>query len=143
MVPLSSTMFEVRAAAAKVTFVADEKGKISKMLVYMNGTESTARRLLDFDPSSVNLTEFTGEYFSEELNTTYSMVVESGKLVARHFRTGDVILSPQKEDAFSGDKWYFGLVEFTRDGNKTVTGCKVGSSRVKGLRFKKMTGVKI
>ena len=71
-------------------------------------------------------------------NTTYTFVVESGKLIARHFRTGDVRMTPTGSDVFSCNRWYFGQVEFIRDGNKKITGCKVGGGRVRNLRFDKV-----
>jgi CubicO group peptidase (beta-lactamase class C family) len=141
MIPLSESEFEVRPVQAKVNFPKDENGKITKMIVHMNGQEITALRLPDFDPSAVNLTELTGDFYSPELNTTYTFLVESGKLIARHFRTGDVNLTPSKEDVFSGDQWYFSHVEFVRDGNNKVNGCKVGTGRVSNLRFNKVTTV--
>lgn len=98
----------------------------------------TAPQLPAFDPASVNLAELTGEYYSDELNTGYTFVIESGKLIARHFRTGDVILTPVKENIFGGDQWYFGQIEFVRDENKKITGCKVGGGRVRNLKFIRM-----
>ena len=109
----------------------------------MGGQEITARRLPDFDPATVSLAEFTGDYYSPELNTTYTFVVESGKLIARHFRTGDVALTPFKTDAFSGNQWYFGQVEIIRDSSNQVTGCKIGTGRVTNLRFDKVNPVKV
>jgi CubicO group peptidase (beta-lactamase class C family) len=141
MTPLSETEFSVPAAQAKVSFSAGDDGKITKMMVYMGGQEITARRLPDFDASTVNLDELTGDFYSPELNTTYTFLVESGKLVARHFRTGDVKLAPAKVDVFSGNQWYFGLVEFIRDGNNRITGCKVGNGRVSNLKFEKVIAV--
>ncbi len=138
MTPLSQTEFSVPAAQAKVSFSAGDDGKITKMMVYMGGQEITARRLPDFDPATVNLDELTGDFYSTELNTTYTFLVESGKLIARHFRTGDVKLAPAKADVFSGNQWYFGLVEFIRDGNNRITGCKVGNGRVSNLKFEKV-----
>jgi len=137
MTPVSSKTFEVKVVPATVTFNRDETGKISKIKVLMNGEEHWALRLPDFDPATVNVTEFTGDYFSPELSTTYSFVVESGKLIARHFRTGDVHLILVKPDQFSGDQWYFGNVEFIRDNNNTITGCKVSTGRVRNLKFEK------
>jgi len=138
MIPLSASEFEVKPVQAKVSFPKDENGKVTKMIVNMNGQEINAPRLPDFDPSTVNLEELTGDFYSPELNTTYTFVVESGKLIARHFRTGDVRMTPSKTDVFSGDRWYFSHVEFIRDGNKKVTGCKVGNGRVSNLRFDKV-----
>ncbi len=143
MTPLSETEFSVPAAQAKVNFPTDPDGKITKMIVQMGGQEISARRMPDFDPSTVNLAELTGDYYSPELNTTYTFVVKSGKLVARHFRTGDIDLTPFKTDAFSGNQWYFGQVQIIRDANNQVTGCKVGSGRVVDLKFDKVNPVKV
>jgi CubicO group peptidase (beta-lactamase class C family) len=136
MTPVSSTTFDVKIVSARVTFARDEQGKISKMKVSMNGEEHDAIKLPDFDLSAVNLDEYTGDYFSPELCTTYSFVVESGKLIARHFRTGDIHLSLIKPDQFSGDQWYFGDIKFVRD-NKII-GCLVSTGRVRNLRFLKI-----
>jgi hypothetical protein len=65
------------------------------------------------------------------------MVVESGKLIARHFRTGDVLLTLNKPDQFSGNRWYFGKVAFTRDSNGKIAGCNVSGGRVRNLKFEK------
>jgi hypothetical protein len=103
----------------------------------MNGEEHFAVRMPDLDSAKGNLQEFTGEYYSPELSTTYTVVVESGKLIARHFRTGDVHLNSLKADQFYGDQWYFGKIEFIRDNNNTITGCMVSTGRVRNLKFEK------
>jgi hypothetical protein len=141
LTPLSASEFKVNAVQAKVTFLKDEKGKVSRILVNMGGQVMTALRLPDFDASAVNLAELTGDFYSSELNTNYTFVVESGKLIARHFRTGDVTLTPSKTDVFSGNRWYFSQVEFIRDRNKKITGCKVGNGRVRNLEFDKVMTV--
>jgi CubicO group peptidase (beta-lactamase class C family) len=137
MSPVSANEFIIKSVSAKITFLKDENGKIARMKVNINGQDMTAMRLPDFDAASVNLVEFTGDYYSSELNATYSFVLESGRLIARHFRTGDIVLVPTKSDVFSGDRWYFSQVEFIRDSNKSITGCQVGNGRVKNLKFTK------
>ena len=138
MTPVSSTTFDVSVVSARVIFMKDESGKVAKFKAIMNGEERYAMKLPDFDPSKVNLTEYTGDYYSPELSTTYSILVESGKLIARHFRTGDVHLTAIKPDQFTGDRWYFGNIEFVRDNNNAITGCKVSTGRVRNLKFEKM-----
>jgi hypothetical protein len=138
MTPVSSTTFDVSVVSARVIFMKDESGKVAKFKAIMNGEERYAMKLPDFDPSKVNLTEYTGDYYSPELSTTYSILVESGKLIARHFRTGDVHLTAIKPDQFTGDRWYSGNIEFVRDNNNAITGCKVSTGRVRNLKFEKM-----
>ncbi len=137
MTPVSSITFDVSAASARATFIKDGSGKVTGMKVSMGGEDHIIMKLPDFDPAKVNLTEYAGDYYSPELSTTYTMVVESGKLIARHFRTGDVHLMAIKPDQFNGDQWYFGNVEFVKDSNNNVTGCKVSTGRVRNLVFVK------
>lgn len=136
MVPVTTTEFDVKAVSARVTFITDS-GRVSKMKVQMGGGEQIAMRMPDFDPSKINLTEYSGDFYSPELSTTYTMVVESGKLIARHFRTGDIMLTLTKPDQFSGNRWYFGRVVFTRDSNNKITGLQVLGGRVRNLKFEK------
>jgi hypothetical protein len=138
MTPVSSTTFDVSAASARATFIKDASGKITSIKVTMGGEEHIVMRLPDFDPAKINLSEYEGDYYSPELSTTYSFVVESGKLIARHFRTGDVHLTGTKPDQFNGDQWYFGNIEFERDYNNNITGCKVSTGRVRNLVFRKV-----
>jgi CubicO group peptidase (beta-lactamase class C family) len=137
MTPVSSATFDVSVVSARVTFIKDESGKVTKFKAQMNGEEHIGIRLPDFDLAKVNLTEYTGEYYSTELSTAYSIIVVSGKLTARHFRTGDIHLTATKPDQFTGDQWYFGNIEFIRDNNNTITGCKVSTGRVRNLKFEK------
>jgi len=138
VIPVSSITFDVNQVSARVTFIKDGSDKITGIKVLMNGVENNALRLPDFDPAKVILAEFTGDYFSPELSTTYSFVVESGKLIARHFRTGDIHLAPVRDDYFTGDQWYFGNVEFLRNNNNKITGCRVSTGRVRNLKFEKV-----
>ena len=138
MAVLSENEFEVKEVAAKVAFLKGESGKIDRMKVQMNGGEAIAMRIPDFDPAKVDLAEYTGEYYSPELNTSYTFVVESGALVARHFRTGDIILTPTSPDHFSGNQWYFSLVEATREQGGKINGLKVTTGRVRSLKFEKL-----
>jgi len=87
---------------------------------------------------SLDLSEFTGAYYSDELSTRYELIIEDGNLVARHQRNSDIKLTPVKEDVFSGDAWFFGQTEFVRDGTHAITGCNVSSGRVRNLYFRKM-----
>jgi CubicO group peptidase (beta-lactamase class C family) len=137
MTPVSSTTFDVSAASARATFMKDISGKVSGIKVFMGGEEHTVMRLPDFDPAKVILTEYAGDYYSPELSTSYTLVVESGKLTAKHFRTGDVHLKAIKPDQFNGDQWYFGNIEFVRNGNNAIIGCKVSTGRVRNLEFVK------
>jgi len=115
-----------------------ENGKVTKIAIRMNGGEMSALRLKDFDPTMVVLNDFAGDYYSPELNTTYTFIAGNGKLNAKHQRISDFNLTPAKTDIFNSNQWFFGQVEFTRDADGKVTGCRVSNGRVRNLRFEKV-----
>lgn len=82
------------------------------------------------------LSEFEGDYYTEELDTTYTIGVRGDRLVAQHRRHDDISLTCN-DDHFVGDAWFFPEVYFTRDDTGQVTGFKLTGNRVKNLCFKK------
>lgn len=135
---ISENDFEVKAANARLSFIKGDKGTIDRMKVIMGGNEIMAMRLPDFDPSKVNLQDFVGDYYSPELFTTYAVTVEGGKLVAKHFRTGNINLTISKPDSFTGDRWYFGLVKFERNQSGIVNSFILSGGRVRHVKFEKV-----
>ena len=106
------------------------------MVVTINGGEPIVSS--EYTPSSFTeeeLEQFAGMYHSEELDTHYELHVEKGQLIATHLRTGDIELSPIKDDQFDGNRWYFGTVLFERDSDGNVSGLLMSSGRVRDLRF--------
>jgi CubicO group peptidase (beta-lactamase class C family) len=84
---------------------------------------------------AAGLGAYAGDYFSPELEAVYRVVVVGESLVARHVRHGDIRLELGEEDVFSGDRWYFRRVAFSRDGQGRVDGFRVTGGRVRDLRF--------
>lgn len=84
------------------------------------------------------LTEFTGDYYTEELDTTYTIVVSENGLVAKHRRHDDILLT-DAGDHFTGNVWFFPDIHFTRDDTGGVTGFKLTGGRVRNLHFEKKT----
>jgi CubicO group peptidase (beta-lactamase class C family) len=85
-----------------------------------------------------NLNDFEGEYFSEELATTYFVKVKEGKLIASHRRLRDIALTEAGTDKFSGTNTFQIEVGFVRDGKKSVTGFKVSNFGAKNVMFTKV-----
>lgn len=83
---------------------------------------------------------YAGRYYSPELETVYTVVVEDGRLVARHRRHGDVALTPRQANAFQGGESWMETVEFERGPGGAVTGMRVsnGSGRLRRVWFEKL-----
>jgi hypothetical protein len=79
--------------------------------------------------------QFTGNYWSEELETRYTILVKDGTLYASHLRHGEIALTPENRDRFRSKWWFMPSVEFLRDDQGSVTGAKLGGGRVIGVRF--------
>ena len=84
------------------------------------------------------LTEFKGDYYTEELDTTYTIGVRGNQLVAQHIRHDDILLT-YAGDHFLGDAWFFPEVRFTRDDTGQVRGFRLTGNRVRNLYFEKKT----
>jgi len=138
LVPVSNTEFTIVEVNAKITFNRDGNEKAKSLTLVQGGANIEALRIKEFDKSAVDLSDFTGEFYSEELATSYNFIVENEKLIARHSRIEDIELSPTKKDHFAGNKWFFGQIEFTRNGDGTISGCKVTAGRVRNLKFEKI-----
>ena len=82
------------------------------------------------------LTEFEGDYYTEELDTTYTIGVRDDGLVARHIRHNDILLT-YADGHFHGNTWFFPEIHFTRDDTGHVTGFKLTGGRVKNLHFER------
>jgi CubicO group peptidase (beta-lactamase class C family) len=130
---LSATEFITADGSRRLTFEAELPGSPLRM------RESDGRnkpRMWEavpaFAPGPAELEAYVGDYRSEEIDTTYSVYIESGKLYARYRPAWRFQMIPVYEDAFEdgGD-----VFRFTRDGSGEVDGLRVYADRVRHLRF--------
>lgn len=138
LIAQTKTSFAVKNVAAKIIFHRDDKNKVNLLKLHQGGRISDAKRIKPFDPNAVNLADYSGHFYSEELATEYIFTVKDGKLIAEHSRLSDITLSPVKNDFFRANRWFFNQIEFVRNENKEIIGCKVSNGRVRNLSFKKL-----
>ena len=84
------------------------------------------------------LTEFEGDYYTEELDTTYTIGVRGNQLVVQHIRHDDILLT-HVDGHFLGDSWFFPEIHFIRDDTGGVVGFRLTGNRVRNLYFEKNT----
>ncbi|WP_026947528.1 serine hydrolase domain-containing protein [Algoriphagus marincola] len=82
--------------------------------------------------SASDLKDFEGEYYSEELQTSYKFKVVGDSLMVYHPRHGDISLERITANAFRGN-WPVNIVEFITDTKGYVNQVKLSNSRVKNL----------
>ena len=115
-------------------FERDEKGNVVRF-VRKSGTQTQSAKRLNAPATAAQLAQFAGDYYSPELGTTYSLSVKDGQLVAQHLRHDDIQLTELDGDLFSGNRWFFGTVQFTRDNEKRINGFRLSSGRARNVRF--------
>ena len=84
-----------------------------------------------WSPDAADLAVFAGTYFSPELETTYTLRVENGKLVVIRRREATVELTPTSADSFRARGLQFA---FVREKGKPIA-FTVDAGRTKNLRF--------
>lgn len=90
------------------------------------------------DETKLNLDEFIGTYYSEELGEVYKIETKDNKLVAIHNRNEDIHFKGFGKDVFVTDQWFFKKVEFIRNQKLKIVACKVSGARAKEILFKKI-----
>jgi CubicO group peptidase (beta-lactamase class C family) len=133
--PESETKFFLKVMDAQVEFQKDEKGQYTQLTGYQNDQILKGKRIVPASNTPKDLSEYPGDYYSEELGTTYSIVLKDGNLIAQHRRNSDFPLTAKAKDSFAGGAWFFSNVTFTRDKDNRVDGLTVSGSRVRNLRF--------
>ena len=85
-----------------------------------------------WNPTQADLAGFAGRYASPELDTTWRLVVENGRLFVRHRGISADGMTPTVRDAFTLDG--MNLV-FRRGSGGKVTGFTLDAGRVRGVTF--------
>lgn len=120
----------------KVKFEIDDK--VKTMIITIDDLDPIiCKHYVPASYAKEDLAQFTGTFFSEELNTSYIFVLKDGQLVAEHARINDINLTAVKKDMFSGNQSFFTNIKYVRDASNSITGIYVSSFQVRNLYFKK------
>ena len=124
--PRSELEFWVENYGAPIRFIRDELGSIVAL-------EYRGTRAPRVDESGLTATsplaDYAGEYESEELNTSYRVVVNGESIDLHHRRHGTISLVPLVRDEFGSKTWFLASIEFRRDAEGRVTGFVVNGDR--------------
>ena len=136
--PLSDNRFRMVGTGTEieVRFSKVEKGYKLETIV-AGRVENTYVPLTKKKYKADELKQFSGVYYSKELDTIYNLAVTDGTLKLIHIRFGDVTLTPQTTDFFTGNSWRFTSIRFERKGG-VIQGFRVNSMRVKNIEFEKL-----
>ena len=135
LAPLAPSRFQVVNASRpiEVVFDANGPGGALRMRVSQEGRKPELfSRVRLAPPKPEQLADYAGEYYSDELEAAYKLVVEEGRLYFRHRNAPNAALQPAAPDHFR----VRGLaISFARDQNRRVSSMSVNAGRVRNIRF--------
>ena len=137
---VSDSTFLMSELNLRITFHREADARVNRASTVQNGRGRPLRRAVPFTPSAAELQAYTGRYYSPELETFYTVVLENGRLLARHRRHGDIPLAPRQPNLFNGAESWLASVEFQRGADGAVTGMRVTNAggRLRNVRFDKL-----
>lgn len=136
MTALSDNNFLIPAYSNRtMTFFKRGDGEVSH-LVYMDEERPKMKGTFTYDPKDNQ--DFVGQYYSEELNTYFSVADVNGELKLNHFDHGEISMSPAWKDDFRGGMWWISSVVFKRNGSGEVTGFRTSNYRARNQWFEKL-----
>jgi CubicO group peptidase (beta-lactamase class C family) len=133
IVPVSATEFVVVGANGRLTFHREPDGSVRRLTLMQPSGPKEALRVVSpaVDPSPVD--ELIGDYASDELEVTWSLAMEGGRLVAYDPAGNRLELEARAGDRFAlpGD----GELVIERSDDGTARGFTVSLSRASNIEF--------
>ena len=129
--PISSHSFYIKEWDEKFEFTPTENG----LQLKMDGSRTIHTKVEPWEASEMELEDYAGDYWSEELETVYHLAIKEGQLVVTHRWLGEINLNPIAKDVFKSDWGWFLQVE--RDKMNKVKGFNINSGRTLNVYFQR------
>ncbi len=133
--PVASHRFRIVDAPIEVSFEMGADGSASGLTLHQNG-DHPGHRLAD-EEELIDFSVYTGRYYSEELETFYSIRSGQAGLELIHRRFDPIALSHGNADRFAGEFPIHELV-FERDDAGRVVALRVSNVRTRDVRFERV-----
>jgi len=133
--PLSKTQFRSVDAPVDIDIKFEKQDQNEPLLIHVEvegEKPATFEAIQLVSPTSAQLAEYVGEYYSDELQVTYKLVFEDGKLFFRHKRALENPLSSTLSDMF---RIRGATIHFIRDDQNKISAFTLSSERVRNIRF--------
>jgi hypothetical protein len=131
---LATNRFFIEQLNGELEFAAKPGGPL-RLKFKQEGSTMNGERTALAPWESTGLEQYPGVYWSDELETQYTITLNGGKLTAEHIRHGEITLSPASQDRFKTTEWFMPEANFLRDSSNRVSGLTLGGGRVKAIRF--------
>ena len=131
--PLSNLIFSDFDSKTKLSFSGDSSNATC-LLSTQDDIPRTFKKVHAVKLSPQKLREYSGSFYSAELDTKYNLNSDSNFLLVKIPRNEEMKFSGFMKDMFIGDF----TILFTRDKNNKISGFFLTTDRVRNLYFKKL-----
>lgn len=139
LLPLAENRFQLIAPRGEVIFESTEGGSVLRLILTLEGRPPVSYDAVKVVvPTAEQLAEYAGAYYSDEIDSTYRVAVQDGKLVLLRKKYPPSSLQATFTDVF-GTGSLLGTIRFTRDQQQRVTGFIATGGRVRNFRFVKQS----
>jgi hypothetical protein len=133
LTPLGGDRFGIDTTPIVLEFAAAADGGRTLRIVGERPTPAVFERVASYTPTPAALSGLAGDYWSDELATTYALRVRDGVLTAEIPGRSPIPLQPIRPDAFAGS--LVGSITFARDEKGRAIRFTVHAYAARGLRF--------
>jgi CubicO group peptidase (beta-lactamase class C family) len=134
LIPTEPTIFRINDSEEQIQIETLPNGKIQLTSIKTNSKEVFEREE-PWNPKPEELEDFKGDYWSDELETTYHVHLINNQLVVLHRWNEDITLKPISKDYFGTDHGMY--VKFNRNEKGDVIALSIYSGRTLNVVFKK------
>lgn len=137
LTPLGENRFRINARRGEVSFESRKPGSGERLILALEGSPPVIYDAVNSAaPTVEQLAEYAGAYYSDEIDSTYRVAVQEGKLTLLRKKFPAVPLQAAFADAFTTGS-LLGTIKFTRDSQHHVNGFIASGGRIRNLRFEK------
>jgi CubicO group peptidase (beta-lactamase class C family) len=140
LVAESENGFLIQENQSRVLFERDDNRKVTRLILEQDGESHPGPRVTLLKPEELTkqIGDYAGEYYSDELETSYTIKVRNNEMFVAHPRLAESSVTPTGlADKFIGEGWFSFRVVFTRDNDRTVTGFRLSTDRTQNVLFKR------
>lgn len=135
LIPVTENRFEAGSTVLEFEAAPFADGRPAAVMNTPGADNVRLEPVPEFDPTEVQLTEYTGTYRSDEAEATYTVEVENGTFVLKDRWGQGQLLQPLYPDAFGGGGTTY---IFRRDSSGMIVEMSLSQGRVWDLRFQKV-----
>ncbi len=105
------------------------------LTLHQDGEQADAKRCITNDSTKIPLVNYTGKFYSPELESILDLILRDGKLVCHQSRLGDLPTQTLSNDHLNIIS--FGTIDIVRNNEGTIIGIKVSNGRALNVWFEK------